>query len=163
MRIYALVLSFLLFGSAGFCAPPIPVSLGDDGGAPISVDARSMELQSKERLVIFTGEVTAVKGEMTINADRIEVRSTEEQQIKQVTASGNVRLRKGEIAAVAGAADYNLETDVAVLSGEPKVWRGRDAVSGEKISINFTDGRISVEKASAVLFPQETKPGGIKK
>jgi lipopolysaccharide export system protein LptA len=139
------------------------VLLGDDGGAPISVDARSMELQSKERLVIFTGEVTAVKGEMTINADRIEVRSTEEQQIKQVTASGNVRLRKGEIAAVAGAADYNLETDVAVLSGEPKVWRGRDAVSGEKISINFTDGRISVEKASAVLFPQETKPGGVKK
>ena len=163
MRIFALVLLFVVIGAAGFCAPPVPVMLGSDGGAPISVDAQSMELQSKERLVIFTGEVTATKGEMTINADRLEVRSTEDQRIKQVSAKGNVRLRKGEIAAVAGAADYNLETDVAVLSGEPKVWRGRDAFSGEKISINFTDERISVERASAVLFPQETKPGEIKK
>jgi lipopolysaccharide export system protein LptA len=122
-----------------------------------------MELRSKERLVVFTGEVTAVKGEMTINADRLEVRSTEDQRIKEVLATGNVRMRNGDIAAVAGAADYSLETDIAVLSGEPKVWRGKDAVSGEKISINFADGRINVERASAVLFPQDAGSQGIKK
>ncbi len=159
--LFALVLLFA--AGMALAAPPVPVKLGGAGSAPISIEASSMELRGKERVAVFTGDVKAIKGEMAINADSVEVYTNEDQSIKAVNASGNVRLKNADIAAVAGAMAYDVAGDSAVLTGEPKVWRGRDAVGGEKITIHFADSRIAVEKASAVLFPEDAKKTEVKK
>ena len=40
---------------------------------PIEIDADSMELRSKENLVLFTGAVTARRGDMVLRADNVQV------------------------------------------------------------------------------------------
>ncbi|PLX42126.1 MAG: hypothetical protein C0609_10375 [Deltaproteobacteria bacterium] len=141
-------------------AEPTTLSLGE-GGAPISVDAEKMELFGLDNIVLFTGSVTAVRGEMSIASERLEVRSDDNGNIKAILALGDVRMRMSEMAAVAGRAQYDLMEGVVELTEDPRVWRGRDAVGGERITIHIEDSRISVEKARAVLFPEEMKvPAG---
>ena len=114
-----------------------------------------------DNIVLFTGSVTAVRGEMSIASERLEVRSDDNGNIKAILALGDVRMRMSEMAAVAGRAQYDLMEGVVERTADARVWRGRDAVGGERITIHIEDSRISVEKARAVLFPEEMKvPAG---
>ncbi|PLX41474.1 MAG: hypothetical protein C0608_05515 [Deltaproteobacteria bacterium] len=158
-KCFKILLIILALAGPGL-AEPTTLALGKEG-APVSVDAEKMELFGMDNIVLFTGNVTAVRGEMSIASERLEVRSDEKGNIKTILATEDVRMRMAQMAAVAGRAEYDLEADLVELTEDPRVWRGRDAVGGERITIHIADSRISVDKARAVLFPEELKvPAG---
>jgi lipopolysaccharide export system protein LptA len=119
-----------------------------------------MTYRSKEDLIIFEGEVVAHQGEMTLHGDHVEVRVDQKtQEIRTVHATGNVRILKEDLVATGEVADYDALAGVAVLTGNPKVWRGKDVVVGEKITVFLADNRSVVEgKVKAVIFPPPKKP-----
>jgi lipopolysaccharide export system protein LptA len=124
-----------------------------------------MSYSSKENLIIFEGEVVAHQGEMTLHGDRVEVRVDQKtQEIRTVRATGNVRLLKDDMVATGEAADYEALSGVVVLTGSPKVWRGKDVVAGDKITVFLADNRSVVEgQVKAVIFPPPKKQEGEKK
>lgn len=149
----------LALGSAVRAAPPPGVSSWKTGAEPLQVDAKSMTYLSKDNLIIFEGEVVAHQGEMTLHGDRVEVRVEEKtQEIRRVHATGNVRILKEDMVATGDVADYEALTGIAVLTGHPKVWKGKDVVVGDKITVYLADNRSVVEgTVKAVIFPPAKK------
>lgn len=127
------------------------------GSEPIQIDSRTLETFSGGELVVFVGDVTAKQGEVTLHSDRLEV--TVDKQTKAariVKAHGNVRIRKEEVVATGKDAVYDAQTGVTVLTGDPKVWRDRDVVVGDKITLYMAEDRTVVEGAKAVLYQQQS-------
>jgi lipopolysaccharide export system protein LptA len=131
------------------------------GDQPIEIEAKTMELRGNEGLVIFEGSVVAVRGDLTLTADRIEVLTAgQERQIERVDARGGVRIKKGDVVASGGSASYDVKGSVIVLIEKPTVWRGRDAVDGDRIEFHIDDGRVFVENARAIIHTESGNLGG---
>ena len=88
-----------------------------------------------------------------------------DESINKIVADGNVQIKFDNRVAVTQQAVYITETRVLVLSGaDSKVISGNNSISGKKITVYRTDGRIQVEgdkeeRVEAVLYPGEK--GGI--
>ena len=131
------------------------------GKEPLQVDSRSLETVGNDNLIVFQGDVVARQGDVTLYADRVEVRvDRETRAIRTVRATGSVRIRKADILASGDAADYEAATGVAVLTGNPKVWRDRDVVAGERITLYLAEDRSVVEGARAVIYQGRPAEGG---
>jgi lipopolysaccharide export system protein LptA len=108
----------------------------------------------------FIGNVKAIQDGTVITSDRLKVfykkniadkgpLSVNEESIHKIIAKGNVEIKFDNRVATAQQAVYNTETMVLVLSGgDAKVISGNDSISGEKITLYRTDGRISVESGN---------------
>lgn len=156
MRSLPLWVAAALFSAAGATAAEEPrnAPAWALGAEPLQVDSRTLEARSDEGRVIFEGQVTARQGELTLQADRLEVLvDRETRAVLAVTARGSVRLQKGDVLAAGDRAEYDAATGVVVLTGQPKVWRDRDVVEGERITLHLAENRSVVEGARAVLFP----------
>lgn len=161
MRRLALTLAAL----AMLCAPVAALAesslMASAAGSkdPIDIKADSTEFRGKENLVIFAGSVTAVRGNMTITSDRLEVILNQEtREVSETRAIGNVSIRRDDVLATGGKAVYQLSTDTVTLSEAPKIWRGGDAVEGELVVLHLGEDRMEVKgQARVILNPQNRK------
>ena len=120
----------------------------------------------------FVGNVRAIQGETVITADTLKIffkknsgnkdnPSPIEESIKTIVANGNVKIKFDNRVAVTQQAVYSTETEVLVLSGDDsKIISGNDSISGEKITLYRTNGRINVEsgkqkRVQAVFYSGE--------
>jgi lipopolysaccharide export system protein LptA len=120
----------------------------------------------------FIGNVMATQRDTVITADKLKIffkRGMDnkknplagDESIKKIVANGNVQIKFDNRVAVTQQAVYITETRVLVLSGaDSKVISGNNSISGEKITVYRTDGRIQVEsgkgeRVEAVLYPGE--------
>lgn len=140
-------------------ADPAPASRGPGvpwktGSEPLQVDSKSLDAFGDDGRVVFEGDVVARQGDLTLQADRVEVRlKPETREIRSVEATGNVRLQRGDVVASGATAVYDAQAGVVVLTGDPKAWRGKDVVAGQKITLYLSENRSVVEGARAVLYP----------
>lgn len=152
----ALVLAIL--GGAGQARAQSPAREGVSawalGSEPLQVDSRSLEARGAEGLVVFEGDVVARQGDLVLQADRLEVGiDAETRELRSAVARGTVRIRREDLLATSAEATYDAAAGVIVLTGDPKVWRGRDVVAGDRITLFLAEDRSVVEGARAVLFP----------
>ena len=130
--------------------------------APITITADNLEVNRKNRVAIYRGNVTASdqgRG-ISILADRIEFYFDERmEEIDRAAATGNVRLSYGERRGVAERVEYYPQEERAVLIGHPKVWQASDVISGCRITLHLREDRSQVdgcegERVNAVLYPK---------
>ncbi|MBI5014072.1 MAG: lipopolysaccharide transport periplasmic protein LptA [Deltaproteobacteria bacterium] len=156
-----LVLLLVIAATVPAAALDKPPASWKTGSEPLQVEARSMDLLAADNVVVFQGDVAARQGEVTLHADRVEVRADPKtREIRSVKAKGSVRLHKGDIVAAGDEAVYDAVQGVAVLTGSPKVWRGKDVVAGDKITLYLAEDRSVVEGAKAVIYPPAKGEGG---
>lgn len=108
----------------------------------------------------FIGNVKATQGDTVITSDRLKIfykkniakqgpLSIGEESVHKIIAIGNVEIKFDNRVATAHQAVYNTETMVLVLSGNnSKIISENDSISGEKITLYRTDGRINVESGN---------------
>jgi lipopolysaccharide export system protein LptA len=104
----------------------------------------------------FIGNVRATQEDTVITADRLKIFVKKNpdnkspgvgtESIHKIIASGNVKINFDNRVAVTPQAVYNTKTGVLVLSGDnSRILSGKDSISGEKITLYRTTGRITVE------------------
>lgn len=119
----------------------------------------------------FIGNVRATQEDTVITADRLKIFVKKNpdnkspgvgtESINKIIASGNVKINFDNRVAVTPQAVYNTETGVLVLSGDnSRIISGKDSISGEKITLYRTTGRITVEsgekkRVEAVFYSGE--------
>jgi len=146
------------FPLAAFGAGEGLVPVWKPGSEPLQVESKSLEAFGEGGRVVFEGDVMARQGDLTLQADRVEVHvKPDTREIRSVEARGSVRIQRGDLVASGEAASYDARSGVMVLTGDPKVWRGKDVLAGEKITLYLGENRIVVEGARAVLSPGEPK------
>ena len=140
---------------------------------PIIIKSDILELDDELKLIKFTGNVVATKGELKIKCKKMVVyytssgksSSTESKtRISKIVATGNVRIYRGKQGGIATAnkAVYYQEDEKVVLTGRPMVKQGRDFVEGERIIIYLKENRSVVESSKdkqvkAIIFPRPKK------
>ena len=138
----------------------------------IHITADKLISDHEAKYAEFIGNVKATQRDTVITADKLKIffkRGMDnkknplagDESIKKIVANGNVQIKFDNRVAVTQQAVYITETRVLVLSGaDSKVISGNNSISGEKITVYRTDGRIQVEsgkgeRVEAVLYPGE--------
>lgn len=136
MRALLIALAFLLVAA-------------DD--APLDVRADRMELLQKEGLVRFEGNVVAIQEALTLRCASLVARSRKDGEIDEMTATGQVVVEAEGLRATAAKASWRRAEGTLVFTGEPRVVRGDDVLSGERIVLWPEQGRVVVERAHGRL------------
>jgi lipopolysaccharide export system protein LptA len=111
----------------------------------VQVTADRMVSDSRSDQVVFTGNVEAQRGELSVKADRLEVKQDRQtKKVAQMVAIGNVSIRRGEQAATAERATFFETEQKAVLTGNPHAWEGNTEVWGEEIVFLLAEGNMIV-------------------
>lgn len=138
----------------------------------IHITADKLISDHEAKYTEFIGNVRATQRDTVITADKLKIffkRGMDnkknplagDESINKIVANGNVQIKFDNRVAVTQQAVYITETRVLVLSGaDSKVISGNNSISGEKITIYRTDGRIQVEggkgeRVEAVLYTGE--------
>ncbi|MBU1742408.1 MAG: hypothetical protein KKC37_12755 [Proteobacteria bacterium] len=156
---------------------------------PINITSDNMEADNKRKTVLFIGRVKAVQEDMTLTCDRLIIfymdvkkpakpsggapdRPAEApglfgtggsgRQIKHITALGHVKMVQKNKVAMGRRADFFRRENRVVLSGEAKVWDGRNTLTGERITVYLNEDRSIVEgsrsrRVQATIYPAQAK------
>ncbi len=164
---------FLFFAAAFMLiAGPVTIPSGYADEKPRDTDTRNLAKDQKIHITAnklisdndadyaeFIGNVRATQGDTVITADRLKIFAKRNpdnkvtpglgtESINKIIASGNVKINFDNRVAVTPQAVYNTETGVLVLSGDnSRIVSGNDSISGEKITLYRTTGRIIVESS----------------
>ncbi|MCF6265040.1 MAG: lipopolysaccharide transport periplasmic protein LptA [Desulfuromusa sp.] len=143
------------------CADEVKSEL--DRNQPIEITSQKLEVLQQQRRSIFTGNVVAKQGEMTLYADKLVVVLQKGQdQVERLDATGGVRvLQLDRIATAEKAVFYQVE-EMLVLSGNAEVTQGKNKISGDEITLYLQENRTLVKSSKtnrvrAVIVP-EKKP-----
>jgi lipopolysaccharide export system protein LptA len=145
-------------------------SLSED--RKIHITADKLISDNEHDYAEFIGNVRATQKDTVITADRLKIFVKKNpdnkgtpgvgaESIDKIIASGNVKINFDNRVAVTRQAVYNTKTGVLVLSGDnSRIISGKDSISGEKITLYRTTGRITVEsgkekRVEAVLYSGE--------
>lgn len=151
------VLLFLYGASA--LAAQTPSSEGR--GRPTTVTADHLEVNRKEQRAIYTGNVTAWTGDLTVTADRMDFGFDKNMEVvERMVAVGNVHIhRKDGTKAVSERATYDVTQEKVVLEGHARAWRGGNVVTGPRIILYIKEDRQVVEgnedeRVTAIIHPK---------
>jgi lipopolysaccharide export system protein LptA len=155
--LFAAVLAAALLTSAA------PAYSEGDGAPPINIEADRMVSKEQSNMVVFSGNVDASQGEITIRTDEMTVHYEERtsqnkkksSKVKQLVCIGNVQVTQGDWLGTGERMDYYAEERKVVLSGNSKAWQGKNMVSGKTITYYLDEKRSVVEQDAS-------KPGRVR-
>lgn len=127
---------------------------------PIEVTARQLEARQQQGKAIFSGDVVAKQGDVTLYCDKMVVYTQSGQQkVDHLEAFGRVRVVQLDRTATADKAIYRQQQRTLVLLGHAQLHQGQNQVSGDEITVFLDENRSIVKsqdgsRVRAVLFPQ---------
>ena len=168
-------LTAVLLSSGAFAEEPSRNKSGDQADEQIQIIADKLVTNNAEKFAEFVGDVRASQGNLVITSERLRIyyrddpgasqgQTGSRESIERVVASGNVQVASEKYKARADQAEYDLDTQVFVLSGEnTTVTSGKNILTGSKITLYRKDGQIKVEssqqkRVKAVFYQEEKTP-----
>jgi lipopolysaccharide export system protein LptA len=138
---------------------------GHDSNAPIDITSDHIEVQDRANRAIWTGNVHAVQGDMTMDAQRMTVAYLHattpgaDPQIQRIDASGGVTVVSPSERATGSFGIYDLNRKLITLIGGVKLTRGTNTVNGARLVIDMNTGRATVD-GNAVAGGTTATSGG---
>lgn len=123
------------------------------GGATV-ITANRLSFDYERYSAVFEENVVVSDPQIRMESDKLNVLFDGEDNVKSVTAMGNVRLRYEDKTGSCGRAVYLANKGQIVLAESAVLRRGRDAVMGEKITVWIGEDRMLCEPGRLVIFPQ---------
>ncbi len=128
---------------------------------PVEITAQQLEMMQQQRQSIFSGDVVAKQGDMTLTAAKLTVFLQKEQdQIDRLEASGAVKVTQLDRVATADKAVFYQLEEKLVLTGDATVVQGTNKVSGAEIVLYLKENRSVVKsldrgRVKAVIVPEK--------
>ena len=142
----------------------------------IEIVADQFTTNNEEKYMDFTGDVRASQGDFVITAERLRIyynadpdrtgaQTGTQESIRQIVASGDVKISAEKYSAEADRVEYDMQSMVLVLKGEKsKIKSGKNLITGSIITVNRKNEQIKVERSSekrvrALFYPKEKTEG----
>jgi lipopolysaccharide export system protein LptA len=141
-----------------------------------------MTVKNLDHRIIFDRDVVVKKGDMDLQADRVEVILTAppneaaghalsalpgsggamlaEDNVERIEANGRVKVVQGGKTATADQAVYYNADETIVLTGRPETWEDGYRIQGSRITILLKEQRSVVEESRVVIYPDEGSASG---
>ena len=151
----ALVSAAALFANTAWTADQ--PQTGQPDNEPIQIVADQLISYNDDKYAEFIGNVKVTQGEFTITSDKLRIyyqgelledekKGSDEELLKKIIATGNVKISSEQYNAEAEKAEYDTATMTVILSGEnAKVISGKNSITGSKITLNRKSGQVKVE------------------
>jgi lipopolysaccharide export system protein LptA len=127
---------------------------------PIQITSEKLDFDYKNRRTVFRGDVEVIQGDVHLQSDVLTVDYTQagdQQQLKAVTADGNVRITQAGKKATGSHAVFDQTTRTVVLTGNAVLEEGSNQVNGDRIVVHPDDSRMEVlgenRRVKVILFP----------
>jgi lipopolysaccharide export system protein LptA len=165
-----------------------PFAFGSLGKSkePITVISDKLDYDYKANIVVYRGAVEVTQGDVKMVADVLTITlendqpndkkpttettvpdppaqaapaATDTGKVKEMVATGNVRIDQGTRWAVGGRATYEQQQRTLVLTENPVLHDGPNEVVGERVTVYLDENRSVVEggqkRVKAVFHPNE--------
>lgn len=132
---------------------------------PVLIKSDTLNLDSKERVFTYRGNVHVVKGDIEITSDILVGRYSETQDLENILCRGNVVVTRGpEMRATSNRAFYNVKSGKIELTEEPELNRGGNVLAADKIIVFVEEDRSEAEGnvRVKVLKSESTASSGAK-
>ncbi|MDF1613827.1 lipopolysaccharide transport periplasmic protein LptA [Desulfurivibrio dismutans] len=141
------------------------------------IESDRMETGAEPNSVVFSGQVVARQGELTVYAETMTIfhLSQEEQeqlppgdrrQLKKLHATGQVRVEAEEWIGTGDTMEYTETERRVLLAGNARAWQEGNLVTGQSITIYLDEGRSIVERGEdpekrvrAFFYSGDDSPG----
>jgi lipopolysaccharide export system protein LptA len=113
----------------------------------LHVEARSMVFDYRKGQLLYEGAVHVKHGDVRMDADELSVtfEPKNPREVKQIKATGNVRVKHETETASGQSAIYDPTKAVLTLTGKARLGSGPNTVEGEKVIVYLDEGRAVVE------------------
>ena len=134
---------------------------GLDRNQPIEITAQQLEVLQQQRQSIFTGDVVAKQGDMTLYAEKlIVVFQKDQDQVERMDAIGGVRVIQLDRIATAKKAIFHQMEETLVLVGNAEVTQGKNIISGDEITLYLKENRTLIKssekkRVKALIVPEK--------
>ncbi len=145
-RLVAGILLAVLAGPGAFAQAPMPGASKE----PIEIVADLLTVEQNRQVAIFSGNVQAIQGEMTLSADRLEVFYAEGAgggaaatgvgqgtQITRIEAEGNVKVANPSDTAAGDRGVYDVAAQTIHLEGNVVLTSGSNVVRGAELDVDL--------------------------
>jgi len=130
-----------------------------DTSLPIEITADLLEVEQRDRIATFTGNVDAVQGDLVLSADKLRVFYTGNDEvseaapgatgsIRRIEAEGNVFFTSPEETAQGEAGLYDVVANLLSLEGSVVLTREDNVIRGQQLEIDLVSGRSRVTAAA---------------
>ncbi len=171
---FLLAISLFIFALSGPAySKTLQKEIGKDKPTPTVIRSKTLEVNDSLKVITFTGDVNAKKGDFIVNCQKMlvyyesssanEKTGDVETKINKIIATGQVKINRGQGGmATAEKAVYYQQDEKMVLTGNPVAKQGNDFVEGDRITIYLKENRSVVEslkneKVKAVIFQKSEK------
>lgn len=147
-------------------APAKPAPAPFDTDEPIDISADEVDVRQNERLVVFSGNVVALQGDMRLAADKISVHysggdsaAAEDEggvagRIERLEANGNVTVTRPDQVVRAASAYYRMADNQVVMSGNVTATHKKNVINSEKVIVDL--------KANTIRLGAKANEGRVK-
>jgi len=176
----ALTFSGGLVLSPAFSLPLAEKHSPGENKSPLEITSDRMRSENQNRKIIFSGNVTSLWGDLEIKSDVLEIyilssegqknsannKIVGNQELEEIVALGNVRIKKGDRRARGDKAIYFNRQQKIILTGTPKAvaWDGENNIEGREMIFFLERDRFVVnERVIFKMYPKNEEPGKRKK
>lgn len=124
------------------------------------ITSKKLEFDYRKYIAVFEGDVVATDPEIKMQADRMTIWFDETNNLKRALATGNVKMWYQDKTATGQTVVYDASKGQAQIVGNAQLARGKDSVSGDKITVWLNDDRMEVEPGRLIVYPQKEGSGG---
>lgn len=132
-----------------------------DAKKPVQIEADRLEVTDEQGIAVFDGNVAVSQGSTLLKAKRLKVFYLRDAKgavgpggnVRRIEASGRVAVRSDDQAASADSATVDMQSQIAVLSGNVAISQGENIVTGCELKVNLATN-------AAVLEPCKSQKSG---
>ncbi len=160
----ALAALFLGLGAAVRAGGAIEAGASVSKGArkadrPVVVTSDSMEADRADNRVLFRGNVVAEE-DFTLCGDEVLMSYGQDKDVREITASGNVRIFMADKSSTSGRAVYDRKARTIVLTESPSLVQCGNTMRGDNITYYIDEDRALDEsggdkRVRAVILPDK--------
>jgi lipopolysaccharide export system protein LptA len=133
-----------------------------------------MRYDQAQSMVVFEGDVHAIREEMDIRARTVTVHlkktaegetAAAENDIEKIVAEGDVRITQGDRTGSSSRATYYADRGLLVMKGDPVLQEGKNRISGRVVRLYLRENRSEIEgggdkRVEALFFTPRDIEGG---
>ncbi len=152
---------------------------GSDQSSPIEIEADELEVQDRNNIAVFSGNVTVKQKDAALQTSRLTVHyaqsalpsdlarasdapaTNQNQRISKLEATGNVLLTSNGQAATGDSGTVDFDGRTLSLNGNVTLTQEGNVISGDALTVDLNTGVARVQSKSRVrvlLTPGGQKP-----
>jgi lipopolysaccharide export system protein LptA len=175
--IISLILTFVTFSYLGAKEVDTKEKIKLSKDEPIQIVSDRLDAYNEKKLVIFSGNAIATKGDITIKADRLLLYYKKDPRVpekagaqsigntgdlERIEAKGHVTITQGERIVTGDDAVFYQDTQKIIINGNAVMKEGRNIIHGDRIVVYLNEDRGVVEgleknRVNATIYPEDRK------